>query len=127
MTKTPEERPPRQPGWSGWITGHLPLETETAVFILVNVLDVFLTVALVYHFNKYGEGNPLAKYFLDRWGFQGLVYYKMALVAFVCVITQLIARRHVTVARRLLYGLIAIVGAVDLYSATLLVRGLMEP
>lgn len=125
MTETPEERRPRDSSWSGWFTGHLPLETETAVFILVNVLDVFLTVGLVYYLNTHGEGNPLAKYFLDRWGFQGLVYYKMALVAFVCVITQVIARRRLTVARRLLYGLIAIVGIVDLYSATLLVRGLM--
>ncbi len=125
MSEMPEERPPRESGWNGWFTGHLPLESETAVFILVNVLDVFLTVALVYHLQTHGEGNPLAKYFLDRWGFQGLVYYKMALVAFVCVITQLIARRRLTVARRLLYGLIAIVGAVDLYSAALLMRGLM--
>jgi hypothetical protein len=121
----PDERPQRQPNWHGWFTGHLPLESETAVFIFVNVLDVFLTVALVYYMNTHGEGNPLARYFLDRWGFQGLVYYKMSLVAFVCVITQLIARRRLVVARRLLYGLIAIVAAVDLYSTTLLVRGLM--
>jgi len=125
MPETPEERPQRESSWSGWISGHIPLEIETAVFIVVNVLDVFLTVALLYNLQTHNEGNPLAKYFLDRWGFQGLVYYKMALVAFVCVVTQLIARRRLTVARRLLYGLIAIVGAVDLYSATLLLRGLM--
>jgi hypothetical protein len=124
MPETSRERPPRDSSWSGWFTGHLPLQIETTVFVLVNVLDVFLTVALVYNLQTHGEGNPLARYFLDRWGFQGLVYYKMALVAFVCVVTQLIARRRLMLARRLLYGLIAIVGAVDLYSATLLLRGL---
>lgn len=125
MSNRPDEHSPRDGGWSGWFHGHLPLETETAVFIFVNVLDVFLTVGLVYYMNTHGEGNPLARYFLDRWGFQGLVYYKMSLVAFVCVVTQVIARHRLHVARRLLYGLIAIVGTVDIYSTFLLLRGLM--
>lgn len=110
--------------WNGWFSGRLPLETETAVFILVNVLDVFLTVALVYYLNTHGEGNPFANYFLNRWGFQGLVYYKMSMVAFVCVIAQMVARRNVKVARRLLYGLIAIVSAVVVYSGYLITNAL---
>jgi hypothetical protein len=118
----PGDPPPSR--WTGWFHGNLPLETETAVFILVNVIDVFLTVGLVYHLRTHGEGNPLARYFLEHWGFQGLAYYKMSLVAFVCLITQYIARSRLTLARRLLYGLILIVGSVDLYSAVLLVKNL---
>lgn len=100
--------------------GRLPLETETAVFILVNVLDTFLTMLLMLYAGGHHEGNPVARYFFDRWGFRGLIYYKMTMVAFVCIIVQIIAWQRVKTARRLLYFLTAIVGAVVIYSLLLL-------
>ena len=108
--------------WRFWLKGRLPLETETAVFILVNVLDTLLTILLVAWLDGFNEGNPVAGFFLNHWGLRGLIYYKLAMVAFVCVIAQLIATQSTKTARRLLYGLTAIVGIVVLYSAVLMSR-----
>ncbi|MBA3315351.1 MAG: DUF5658 family protein [Planctomycetota bacterium] len=128
MSKTRDERLSDETRAKGWFRGHLPLETETTFFILVNVLDIVLTVALVSltreQDDRYHEGNPVARFFLDHWGVRGLVYYKMAMVGFVCAIAQLIARRNLAVARRLMYGLTAIVAVVVAYSAFLLSRAL---
>ena len=110
--------------WRRLVGGRLPLESETAVFILVNVLDIGLTVALLAYLGNHYEANPVARHFLNHWGLRGLVYFKMAMVAFVCVITQLIALRSVTTARRLLYLLTAIVGAVVVYSVSLAWRAM---
>lgn len=111
-------------GWRTLLGGRLPLETETAVFILVNVLDTFLTILLMLYVGGHHEGNPVARYFFDRWGFRGLIYYKMTMVAFVCIIAQVIARQRIQTARRLLYLLTAIVGAVVIYSLLLLSKAL---
>ncbi len=40
------------------------------------------------------ESNPVARYFLNHWGVKGLIYFKMAVVAFVCVIAQIVATRR---------------------------------
>ena len=108
-------------GWRHWARRRLPLESETATFILANALDVFLTVLLLYR-GTHGEGNPLAKWFLDRWGVAGMVYFKFGMVAFVCVIAQVIARRRPATARRLLYATTAMVGAVVAYSLAQFLR-----
>jgi hypothetical protein len=99
---------------------HLPLQNETTYFILVNCLDVFMTYILI----RFGaiESNPLANYFLQRWNFAGMIYFKMAIVAFVCIIVQLVARQNLTKARYLIFSGIAIVGTVVIYSSVLLVR-----
>ena len=95
------------------------LETETSFFILVNVLDFMLTFLLLWS-SGHTEANPIARYFLDRWGFRGMLYFKLALVALVCVIAQIVAVHRPGLARGLLIGSTAIVGAVVIYSATLL-------
>ncbi len=110
-----DDRPAASSGRRHWALGRLPLETETATFILVNALDVFLTVLLLYR-HTHDEGNPLAKWFLDRWGVPGMVYFKFGMVAAVCVIAQVVARRRPATARRLLHATTALVGAVVIYS-----------
>ena len=95
----------------------LPLESETTVFILVNVLDFVTTYWMLMHRGE-GEGtfvesNPLARYFLNHWGLKGLLLFKMAVVAFVCVVAQIVATKKEASARFLLVvGTIVVMGVV---------------
>ena len=98
----------------------LPLQNETTTFILVNVLDVFMTYILI----RFGaiEANPIAQFFLRRWDFSGMIFFKMSLVAFVCVLSQVIAHRNLGKARFVLKIGTLIVGAVVVYGAILFAR-----
>lgn len=98
----------------------LPLQTETSFFILVNVLDIVFTNVLL-RMNAM-EANPIARYVFMYWGFQGMIAFKLSLVAFVCLITQLIAVHHLRRARQTLYFGSFVVGCVVLYSAIILAR-----
>jgi hypothetical protein len=105
----------------------LPLEVETALFILASSLDVFMTRYLITHgpsgnHLSFVEGNPIARYFLDSWGPDGLTWFKFALVGVVSVICQVIARRKIDVARRLLYFATVMVMGVVIYSVVLMVQ-----
>jgi hypothetical protein len=106
----------------------LPLETETALFVLASALDVFMTYILLRYQGDHGgttrfyESNPIAHSFFLQWGVPGLVGFKFAMVAFVALITQLIAHSQVASARRVLnFGTIVLVGVV-LYSLALYMR-----
>lgn len=100
----------------------LPLEMETSWFILMNVLDFFMTYLLLKR-GGFRESNPIANWFAEGWGpVTGLLSYKLAMVAFVCVIAQIIAVKQVRTAQRLLWVGTAIVGGVVLYSTWLYVR-----
>ncbi|QDU40948.1 hypothetical protein Mal4_53110 [Maioricimonas rarisocia] len=107
----------------------LPLEHETAMFVLVNVLDFLATWWMLTHGRSgnrvFVESNPIASYFLYGWGpFKGMLMFKLALVLFVCGIAQVIAVWKPQTASRLLnFGTLA-VGAVVIYSATLYVRNI---
>jgi len=122
---TPSDDEPRDDvkglGPAFWLRDRLPLETETAVFILVNVLDIFLTYLLLVG-GGHREANPIARYFLDGWGVKGIVLYKLANVALVCVIAQIVARVSEQTARRLLIGLTLVVAVVVAYSLVLAFR-----
>ncbi len=102
--------------------GNLPLQNETNIFILISVLDIFATYALL----RFGghEANPIANFFLSRWNVQGMVFFKMTLVAFVSIISQIIARRNLARASQVLILGTVIVTAVVLYSVTLLARNI---
>ena len=59
LVDPPEHRKPRnRKGWAKLMTGHLPLEHETAAFILVNVLDFFMTYLLLSS-GRFVESNPV--------------------------------------------------------------------
>lgn len=101
------------------LLGQLPLEAETSMFILVNVIDFFMTYWLLMT-GSFRESNPVADYFLRHWGpVKGMLYFKLALVTFVCVITQLIALKDVEKARWVLRLGIVVVTFVVLYSLRL--------
>jgi Sec-independent protein secretion pathway component TatC len=108
----------------------LPLEHETTVFVLVNTFDIFVTY-LVLRWSAEGhtrnymyESNAVARFVLDHWGIKGMVYFKLAVVALVAVIAQVVATQRIELARRLLIFGSLIVGAVVAYSLVLLVRNL---
>lgn len=100
------------------LTGELPLQNEVTLFILVGVLDIFMTYMLL----RLGavEANPFARFFLVRWGFNGLIAFKMTTIALVTVLAQIIAQFKMSTAKKLLgYGTL-VVGIVVVYSVFLL-------
>ncbi|MGE5193970.1 MAG: DUF5658 family protein [Deltaproteobacteria bacterium] len=104
----------------------LPLEGETALFILASALDAMMTRYLLVSGGSgdkwFVESNPIPRYFLESWGLDGLTYFKFALVALVSVICQIIARRRVEVARRVLNFASIVVLGVVIYSVVLMAR-----
>lgn len=101
------------------LSSNLPLQNETTYFILANVLDIFMTFLLL----NLGavEANPIAAFIIDRWGFSGMIVFKLVLVAAVCVISQVVATRRLSYARGILWTGIVVVGIVVVYSLRLLV------
>lgn len=65
------------------------------------------------------ESNPIAQYFLYRWGMTGMAYFKAAMTSLVCVITQIVARQNELLAKRVLELATLIVVAVVIYSVSL--------
>jgi riboflavin transporter FmnP len=99
----------------------LSLEAETLLFILASALDASLTYFMVEHGEgRFVESNPIAEFFILNWGHHGMVYFKFAMVAFVCVIAQIIAFTRVETARRLLIFATVVVSVVVAYSLVLL-------
>lgn len=105
-----------------FVFGQLPLEAETSMFILVNVIDFLMTYLLLIS-GLFRESNPVADYFLNRWGpVKGLLYFKMSMVAFVCVISQVIATQHLEQARWVLRIGIVVVSGVVVYSLVMYLK-----
>lgn len=117
----PPGAPPRRDFISLLLHNQLPLESETCLFIFVNILDYFMTYVLLYLHIAH-ESNPIARWFLEGWGlFRGLLYYKLALVLLVVVIAQVVATRKLQTARWLLLGSSIAIGAVVIYSIRLFI------
>ena len=106
-----------------FLTRKLPLQDDTTFFILVNVLDIFMTYSLLW----FGaiEANPVARFFLHRFGFNGMIAFKLVVTAAVCVIAQIIALQSISKARAVLKLGTMLVGAVVVYSLFLFVTKVM--
>ena len=105
----------------------LPLENETAWYVLLNLCDILATWALLRRNAGFIESNPIARWFYHGWGITGMVYFKLGMVAFVVVIAQIVARKNEPLARTLLiFGCVA-VGFVFLYSYWLGTHSLVGP
>ena len=110
------------------VGGELPLETETCRFILISLLDLFMTFLLLYFSNRgmmrnvVVESNPVARYFISGWGTMGLVWFKIGMVTLIVLATQAIASRRPVVAQLVLNGATLFVGSVVAYSIFLLVQ-----
>jgi hypothetical protein len=105
-----------------WRAGfsQLPLQDETTQFILINTLDIFVTYLIVATGGV--EANPVARAVLVWWGFNGMIGFKMAIVAFVTVVAQVVARRNLATAGLLLRGSTLVVAGVVIYGLVLLAR-----
>ena len=107
------------------LTGHLRHESETSAYILVSVLDFFLTYILLTTGSggvQFVESNPVARWFLEQYGYvRGMLAFKLAVVLLVCVIAQTVSLKNERMGRWLLYLGIAVTGYVVLYSTRLLV------
>ncbi|HWL10130.1 MAG TPA: DUF5658 family protein [Planctomicrobium sp.] len=131
MTQEPLESPEvaskspiRSINWYHFaVRRQLPLETETAVFILVNMLDYLATYSLLVIVGGFRESNPIALWFLEGWGpVKGLLIYKMALVTTVCLTTQLIYLERPWIARAILVAGSIGVFCVVIYSVLLYIN-----
>ncbi|MGE0376477.1 MAG: DUF5658 family protein [Planctomycetaceae bacterium] len=124
--RRPASPPPR-------LFGPIRLPQETLWFVMVNVLDYFMTYIVLYYSHledsplrqRLVESNPLAAYFIDRWGLEkGLLGFKLGLVAAICLMSQRIALRQPRTARWVLNMGTLVTTAVVLYSVSLRVRTL---
>ncbi len=108
---------------SSFFTRKLPLQDETTFFILVNVFDIFMTYVLL----CFGamEANPIANFFLHRFGFNGMIAFKLAITAGVCVIAQIIAAQSIAKAKGLLTLGTLLVGLVVVYSMYLFITKIL--
>ena len=106
-----------------FFTRKLPLQDQTTYFILVNVFDIFMTYVLL----RFGaiEANPIANFFLDRFGFNGMVFFKLAITAGVCVIAQIIALQSIPKAKGLLVLGTLVVGLVVIYGMYLFITKIL--
>ena len=110
------------------VGGELPLETETCRFVLISLLDLFMTFLLLYFSNRgmirnvVVESNPVARYFISGWGTMGLVWFKIGMVTLIVLATQVVATRRPSVAQLLLNGATLFVGSVVVYSAYVLLQ-----
>ena len=110
------------------VGGELLLETETCRFVLISLLDLFMTFLLLYFSNRgmmrnvVVESNPVARYFISGWGTLGLVWFKIVMVTLIVLATQVVATRRPAVAQLVLNGATLFVGSVVAYSVLLLVQ-----
>jgi hypothetical protein len=90
------------------------------LFVGLSVADLGLTWHLLSHADgQVYEGNPLARWWLARYGWQGLTCFKLALAVLVVGLTLVIARQRPRAAARVLVFSCAILAAVVLYSGLL--------
>ncbi|MCY2966961.1 MAG: DUF5658 family protein [Planctomycetota bacterium] len=106
----------------------LGLAGETLIFAIASGLDFLLTRHMLMGYGSPArigqivESNPIARYILYSWGFDGLFVFKATTVAIVALICHIIAVKRVEVARRLmLFATIAVLSVVT-YSMVLMVR-----
>jgi hypothetical protein len=112
--------------WKG-LHHPLSLQRESALFLVVSVLDVVMTYSLLQDMHGLGErvtfyeSNPVARYFLERWDVAGVVFFKFAMVAIVEIISHvMVMLGRLNLGRRLLeFGTLAVLFTV-FYSLLLL-------
>lgn len=97
---------------------HYPM--EMMLFCVVSFLDVAMTFGLLARDDvMFIESNPVARYFLQRWGVDGMAFFKASMTIFVCLIAQIVAQKNRLLAKRLLAVSILIVLSVVMYSVWL--------
>ena len=120
MTKS---HPSSRPFSFASLFGAAVCQQETLRFVLVSTLDVFMTYVLLRQpGGQFIESNPIARYFIYGWGVKGMVGFKLAMTALVCIISQIVYQRRPLVARWLLNGATLVVAGVVIYSLMLMLK-----
>jgi len=104
------------------IFGIVFFEVETALYILLSIADLLITHFLLrqqIENLQFVEANPVAREIINHWGPKGMVYFKFGMVAFICVLTQIIARYRPFTARLVLFFAIVMMLYVVIYSVRL--------
>jgi hypothetical protein len=103
--------------------GKFFFEAETMLYIALSVADLFMTHFLLQQEGniEFVEANPVAREVINSWGPRGMVYFKLGMVGFVCLITQIIAHHRPLTARLVLFFAIAMILYVVVYSVRLYV------
>jgi hypothetical protein len=90
------------------------------LFLCLSVADLCLTWHLLSHGEgQVYEGNPLARWWLVHYGWEGLTLFKLTLAGFVVGVTLLIARQRPRTAGKVLAVSCGILAVVVLYSGVL--------
>ena len=97
------------------------LRMESLLFVMVSLGDLVMTTFLLYS-NRFRESNPIAEFFINHWGVRGMILFKVGLVFLVLIITQVVAKRKIGLARRVIQGGTLLVGGVIVYSLFLAMR-----
>lgn len=96
------------------------LPQETLILWTVSLLDVLMTYRLLMRGDvRFVESNPFAGFFLDRWGLEGMVWFKIGMTFFVSLITQIVARKDLILAKRVLGLSTLIILGVVMYSVVI--------
>jgi hypothetical protein len=97
------------------------MDARLTVFIVLSLADLFLTWLLIrYSGGQIGENNPIASVWLARFGWEGLVVFKVAAMSVVGAAAVLIWARRPRLGKWLLTLGCLLVGMVVLYSYSLL-------
>jgi hypothetical protein len=113
--------------WETLVCLPLPLQRESCLFLIVSVLDVMMTCLVLGDLmgltgeTIFYESNPVARYFFEHWQLSGIIFFKFGMVAFIEIISHIVAIKNVAVGRRLLEFGTLIVSFVVIYSLVLLV------
>jgi hypothetical protein len=95
-------------------------ENHYTWFVLVSALDVMFTWIVLHAGGR--EANAIAAAVLQRFGLEGMVAFKFALVAFVIVLCEVIGRRSRNAGRNLASASVALT-CVPLVVAVMLLVG----
>src|SRR6202008_305740 len=88
--------------------------------LALSLLDLLITTYLLYWSNgPFYEGNPLAKWFLDEFGWSGLTLFKLSTIVFVMSLTIVIYKYRPPVGRRVLGFGCTVLAIVVTYSGAL--------
>ena len=95
-------------------------ENHYTWFVLVSALDLMLTWVILHAGGR--EANAIAAAVLQRWGLEGMVIFKFALVVFVIALCEVIGRRNLAAGRKLASWAVALT-CVPLVIAVMLLWG----
>ena len=64
------------------------------IFLALSLADLFMTYLLLRSSPHYYESNPVAQWFFSNWNIFGMTIYKLAIVALVVTLCEVIERKR---------------------------------